>query len=206
MSGRYAPPGPSLYPECGSLTGYKRHTQEGTVSCARCREAARLGEARYRKHRYLYGPRKISALGARRRVQALAAIGWTYREIGERMTPPISSEAVGKLIRFDTTYRDKAEQIARVYDELWNTPGTSVKTRRRAEASGWFPPMDWDDDRLDDPDYVPLAQVLRDWAEALEIERKRQRPRTPEQAERDRVMSRLRKQRYRERAREQAAA
>lgn len=209
MSGRFDPPGPSLYPECGGLTGYKRHTIEGTTTCALCREAARVGEARYRKQRYLYGPRKISSLGARRRVQALHAIGWTFGEIGARMSPPITSEAVGKLIRFDTTYRDKAEQIARVYDQLWNTPGPSVKARNRAARDGWLRAQDWDDDLIDDPDYVPLEQILRDWDEALESQKvltRRYRYRTAEQIERDRATSRARKARYRARSREQVAA
>lgn len=168
---RYDPPGPALYPECGGLTGYKKHTELGTVTCARCREAARVGEARYRKDRYLYGPRKVPALGARRRVQALAAIGWTFGELGARLTPPVTSEAIGKLLKHDVTYRDKAEQIARLYDELWDQPraGTqgAARSRNRALRDGWLPPMAWDDDRLDDPAYVPLDQVLRDWDAAL---------------------------------------
>lgn len=217
---RFAPPGPSLYPECGGMTGYKRHTDEGTVTCAACREAARVGEARYRKERYLYGPRKIPALGSRRRVQALHAIGWTFGEIGARMSPPITSEAVAKLIHRDLTYRDKANQIAAIYDALWDRPrsGTqgATRARNRSAKDGWLPPMAWDDERMDDPDYVPLEKVLRDWDEALAIEktlqktldrrRWRRSQRTPEQIERDRASARARKARYRARTREQAAA
>jgi len=214
MGAAKTPPGPSLYPNCGGLDAYKRHLTEGTATCAACREAARVGEAAYRKYRYLHGPRKVSPVGTRRRVQALVAIGHTMKDLAAALDPPISDTALQKVMKREFVYREKAAQIAALYDQLWETPGGSVKSRRRALKFGWLPPMAWDDERLDDPDYVPLEQVLRDWDEALAIhrewvkaERKRlaRAARTAEQIERDRAAKRGRRQRPELAAQTQAA-
>jgi hypothetical protein len=58
-----------------------------------------------------------------------------------------------------------------VYDRMSMTPGTSAYARNRAERQGWLPPLAWDDEMIEDPDYVPAEQVLRDWELAAGMHR-----------------------------------
>lgn len=37
--GRGTEPGPSIYPNCGTTDGYRRHQKHGTTTCAGCRSA-----------------------------------------------------------------------------------------------------------------------------------------------------------------------
>jgi len=65
-------------PRHGHSRGYWAHRRDGEEACERCKRAA----ARYQATREHYGtPRRVSALGAQRRIQALVALGWTVEII-----------------------------------------------------------------------------------------------------------------------------
>lgn len=207
------PAGPSNHPDCGKpgRGGTERHRKEGTTSCQPCRDATAAARRRYVALRTRLGKRRVPAVGTRRRLQALAAIGWTFGELGQELggwhATRVQAVSVAEHVFVDT-----AADVRRLYERLWNTPGTSERGRRRAVRAGWFPPMDWDDDRMDDPDYIPLAQVLWDWDLALEERRRRmdaesqtrrRLTRTEEQLARDRASSTRRKKRFLERKRAQ---
>lgn len=91
----------------------------------------------------------VPAVGARRRIRALLAIGWTHAHIAEAAGIParrpglILSQA-GTMITLDAH-----DRIADAYDDLSMRPGPSTRNRRL----GYPPPLAWDD--IDDPAEMP---------------------------------------------------
>lgn len=97
----------------------------------------------------------VDSTGACRRVQALAAIGWTTRAIAERMGVNDHATVVDLSSgRNRTIRRETAIKVKAVYKELWDKPGPSAVSAKRAAAKGWLPPAAWDDDQIDDPKHV----------------------------------------------------
>lgn len=94
---------------------------------------------------------RVPALGARRRVGALMALGWTYEELQARTD--VFVRAVMRQDQETVTARVHRE-IAALYDDLCMTPGPSAVTRARALRAGHAPPLAWDDN-IDDPDATP---------------------------------------------------
>jgi DNA-binding CsgD family transcriptional regulator len=135
---------------CGRRGGYHRHITEDTPPCAPCREAERQAKERWRKRSYLnHGPLLVDATGTRRRIQALARVGWSAVEIARRMGvthATVSYWAARKTVRVAT-----AETVRRLYDELSMIPGPSVKSQQYARSKGWPPPLAWSDESIDDP-------------------------------------------------------
>jgi hypothetical protein len=139
------------------MCGAKRH---GTATaynkgcrCPESREAWRLYNKRRREHRQ--APAYIDSTGARRRIQALMAIGWSLRSIHRQLgyAPGGGSVAGSPTIR-----PTKAAKIAELYDRLSVTPGPSKNTRTYATKLGYAPPIAWDYDTIDDPDAQPMAE------------------------------------------------
>ena len=94
----------------------------------------------------------VPAIGARRRLRALLAIGWRHTDLSARcgFVTALALNHAGDMVE-----RWKHDATLRVYDELWNTPGPSRRTAGRAAAAGYPPPMAWDDDTIDDPAAAP---------------------------------------------------
>lgn len=93
------------------------------------------------------------ALGARRRLQALAAIGWTVEELGARSGVKFTTLAA---IQRGSTQQITAARNATVtalWGDLSATRGPSKEAARRAVTKGWHPPAAWDD--IDDPHETP---------------------------------------------------
>ena len=59
-----------------------------------------------------------------------------------------------------------ATKVARLYEELWDQPGPSTRTRQRAERLKWAPPLAWDDGTgphgIDNPKARPYPWKRRD--------------------------------------------
>lgn len=101
----------------------------------------------------------VLAVGARRRVQALMAIGWRHEDMKAWLRAN-GSAAHSNLILSqagDMLERRTADAMAAMYDALWSTPGPSDRTRARARLLGYAPPLAWDDDTIDDPAARPLG-------------------------------------------------
>lgn len=138
----------------GSLAGYY----------AGCRlDGCRKAAARYEKQRRLdilsnKPPRLVPVIGTRRRIQALARIGWTITEQSRRIG--LTSQALHYSISDDrtTVSRRRHEQVIALFELLSMTPGPSQVTAHRAAAKGWAPPLAWDD--IDSPD--ERAKMPRD--------------------------------------------
>jgi transcriptional regulator with XRE-family HTH domain len=80
-----------------------------------------------------------------RRLQALAAAGWTLQALADRLgvwRQHVSVVQSGdrELVRADT-----ARAVTRVYRDLHMTPGPNRHTAARARRRGWLPPLAWDD-------------------------------------------------------------
>ncbi len=122
--------------------------------CAPCSAATARRQSRYRLDVLTGNPHMLNAVGTRRRIQALSAIGWTYGDLAERLG--VTRSAVHHLTderpRIEAT---TARRITALYDRLSMTPGPSAITRARALAAGWPPPLAWDDDTIDDPTAKP---------------------------------------------------
>lgn len=98
----------------------------------------------------------VSAVGSRRRLRALAAIGHPIYRLADRIGLTGTNTHLIACGRQPYVTTPVARRIAAVYSDLWLTPGTSARTRRYAERHGWVSPLAWDDDSLDDPSAVPL--------------------------------------------------
>lgn len=107
---------------------------------------------------------RVEASGVRRRVQALAALGWSIswqaRQVG--MVPTdlhqIARGNAGATAR-------TAARVRGLYDQYWDVlpePSRSVSlVRRLASERGYLPPLAWDDDLIDLPDDEFEAELSR---------------------------------------------
>lgn len=128
----------------GTTTGWTQGCRE--TCCRRAHKAARHAyeSALAAGHEF-----QVEGARTRRKVRALAAIGWTAREVAQRMEPPISQQAISQILARETIRSSTAARIDRVYDELEMKipPDTIYHRRRRNEAlaAGWLPPLAYDD-------------------------------------------------------------
>lgn len=101
----------------------------------------------------------VPAIGTRRRIRALLAIGWTHAEQQARsgILTAVTVSQAGEWVT-----RATADAVKALYDELAMTPGPSVRTRARAARLGYAPPLAWDDSTIDDPAGTPdIGEVAR---------------------------------------------
>lgn len=98
----------------------------------------------------------VSAVGAARMLQALAAIGYGPAELA-----PLLDESPAEVRRLRRRYRphvsaQRAATVAAVYRHLQGTPGPSDRARAESRLRNWAPPLAWDDvDHIADPDREP---------------------------------------------------
>lgn len=119
----------------------------------------------------------VPAIGTRRRIRALLALGWRHSDITAAAG---SSSAVTLHQEGRWVTLTKHEAFARAYRALSGKPGPSEATRLRARRLGYPGPADWDDidhdpepdtDHHDDgsrlyeePDPVVIERILAgDW-------------------------------------------
>lgn len=145
--------------DCPATTGqHSRATDYSNHGC-RC-DAARADRERHRKQRHLQPPARVPANGARLRLRALMTLGHSQNDLNALLGRKPSG-SLGPLLwdaERQTVTRDMHERIVAVYERLWRTPGTGPRAtfvRERALKNGWATPLELDDDRLDDPAYVP---------------------------------------------------
>lgn len=138
-------------------------------------------------------PLRIPAIGTRRRVQALMAIGYTRAEIAAAAGR--DERAIGHLWHQHWVYRTTADAIRRIYDTWSMTPGNSDKTCQYARRRSYAPPLAWDDDTIDDPKARPkLGSAVSIAYDHAKVERALDRVLTYEQltpAERAEAVRRL---------------
>ena len=103
------------------------------------------------------GPRRmVPALGSIRRVQALLALGHTHDVITRASGCSSSCRLSGSNPPARVT-KSVADATDRAYRILGMTRGPSTRTRARAVAAGYVPPLAWDDIDTDTRPAVPNA-------------------------------------------------
>lgn len=103
----------------------------------------------------------VPAIGARRRIQALLAIGHRHADITARIRAH-GSQTQSQLVLLQAgnlLERRTSDAVRGAYNDLWATPGPSSRTRSRAAARGYAPPLAWDDDTIDDPAARPAGVI-----------------------------------------------
>lgn len=131
--------------------------------CPHAREDSRIYHKRRRHGRAQ--PRWVSPLGTQRRLQALAVLGWRWRDIGDRLGVTWQAVQVLALGRRRRVHVTTARRVAALYRELSDRQGPSEITRRRALAKGWVSPLAWTDiDRDAAPDPGTPDPVIDEWA------------------------------------------
>lgn len=115
----------------------------------------RYGRMAKRRARASARPLTTDPTGTARRIQALAAIGWSLRAIGKAAgMAHININAIAQNRRaFVRT--DNADIIAAVYERLYLEDGPSKHQRHVARRHGWVGPEYWSDETIDDPTAEP---------------------------------------------------
>lgn len=100
---------------------------------------------------------KVPAIGTRRRLQALQAIGYTYASLSVEfggVTPEAIRQYTTGTVRGATWMR-----VRDVYERLSGTPGPSKVAIARARRRGYAPPIAWEGVDIDHPDSKPLLDA-----------------------------------------------
>ncbi|MEB3367393.1 hypothetical protein [Saccharopolyspora mangrovi] len=117
-------------------------------------------------------PSRVHRIGFARRAQALACLGWTFKQLEAR-----AGWHPGRIWSAMLPGRNGGEYIPRewhlemcaLYDQLSMTKpvpgvddhGRTINQRKSAALrNGWVPPLDWDDDEIDNPEAKPFGSPL----------------------------------------------
>lgn len=99
----------------------------------------------------------IDATGTRRRLQALATLGYTLPTVARSIGVSNRNLYEITVSRWGTVRKTTASSVARIYRELSTQPARrtrwSEQARAMAAAAGWHGPMAWDD--IDNPAAQP---------------------------------------------------
>jgi len=126
------------------------------------------GQMTYRHRRYLYGPQLVDATGSKRRLQALARLGWSVPALERRAGLP--QWTLDTTLKSQRVHQSRAAVISWLYSELWDREAplqsasqrySSARAKSAAEKAGWPPPMGWDDDEIDIPPRPLPRQLAR---------------------------------------------
>lgn len=111
----------------------------------------------------------VTVVGARRRLQALVALGWSVKRISDEFG--LDRQALDAALRLPRVQAKTAVAIANAYAALSMTPppettreqrSSASRSRRRARDAGWPPPLAWDDEEID----LPHAKPEDGWDQA----------------------------------------
>ena len=106
----------------------------------------------------------VDATGARRRLQALVAVGYSQAVLAGRLGQ-LRANFTGTMSRERLT-AGTVRAVRELYDELWDkrpdesthrTRISASRARNYAQARGWPVPMAWDEPEIDDPGAGPAA-------------------------------------------------
>ena len=110
--------------------------------------------------------RRVDATGTRRRLQALATLGWSVTSLAARSE--LAVRTLRRALTSTTVTAQTARAVGRLYDQLraelarHRTPGeqaAAARTKATAQRAGWRGPLAWDD--IDhDPDELDEAAAL----------------------------------------------
>lgn len=109
----------------------------------------------------------IDATGTLRRVQALETRGWSKRRQAADLG--LLQQNFKTVLRGARVSAQMARRVAALYDRLWTenpedhgvAPYVADRVRRHADANGYFGPLAWDDETIDDPMAIPFTDVTQ---------------------------------------------
>lgn len=101
----------------------------------------------------LHPGRRVSSVGTRRRLQALAVDGWSLSEVARRRGTSV--QALAQMMKRDRVAVSVACDVKDLYALLEGQPGPCTRARRRAAVLGWAPAEAWTPDTIEDPHAVP---------------------------------------------------
>ena len=116
----------------------------------------------------------VPAVGTRRRLQALAASGWSTSRLAARLSVTRSAVAQLRSTGQHRVLAATAAAVAGLYEDCWwRTPPGPARDHARAETwaakHGWIPSWRWYGRDLDDPSAAPLP-IERDDVDQVAIE------------------------------------
>lgn len=113
----------------------------------------------------------VDPTGTRRRLRALARMGWSWIALAEAHGPGWDNQFVSRAATGDKAVMAKtADAVRALYERLADAPPPGgrgmVRARNRAIAAGWHAPIEWLDLDMDDPDAepAPLEDAEPGWA------------------------------------------
>jgi hypothetical protein len=121
---------------------------------------------------------RVDAIGTRRRLQALIAIGWPVELLAAQLDRRLNS--LRRSLTGESVTARTARDVAALYERLWNVPPPRATSQPRAVADaarayavaqGWLPPLAWDDI---DSDPTPPSTIMppgRDDIDEIAVER-----------------------------------
>jgi hypothetical protein len=160
-------------PRHGTVAGHIAHQRGDRDYCDPCIRAKAMYDKRRKWAAYNGQGYTVASLGARRRLQALQALGWSRQRVAEAAGWPTTG-ALNYLMRNETITRATHDRLAAAYDALsMRTPPDEMAARRArtwARRRGYAPPLAWDDidndpapnlgGRDDDVDPVVVMRLL----------------------------------------------
>jgi hypothetical protein len=123
-----------------------------------------VANARYKNRGELTSTRHgVDPAGTRRRLQALYALGWGWKDIGDRLS--MTNQVIYRIAsgKHATVMERTADKIAALYDQLSDVRPigpTANWIRSSARRHKFLPPIAWDDDTMDDPAAMPSLLAL----------------------------------------------
>lgn len=117
----------------------------------------------------------VSSTPTVRRLQALMAVGWSQRRVGDRLG--VTKQNIARFLVNESVTVRTHQLVAALYEELWNatppasTPaerGSTSRAKSHAARRRWLPPLAWDD--IDTDVEPPLVDVDPDYVDEVLIE------------------------------------
>lgn len=117
---------------------------------------------------------RVPIVGTRRRLRALAAIGYSQDHLLADLGMQPRSCALSKVYTgADYCTARRAREIAALFDRYRLRPyGPSARAKQDARRKGWPPPFAWDDDTIEDPTVGPDFNAARMAARRAEARRR----------------------------------
>lgn len=123
-------------------------------------------EPRVRREKYEGTSIELTdATGSHRRLQALVTLGFSLTALAEYAG--YGRSYFKDILAAERLTLTRAKIVSDLYDQLWNMkpiPETRAQkqsvtmAKRIAAKNGWYPPMAWDDDNIDNPAYKAWGQ------------------------------------------------
>lgn len=101
----------------------------------------------------------VDSTGTVRRLRALVVIGHKQQTIADAVGCSYTYISMLTHEQRATVTYGLEQAVRRAYRDLWMKPGTSALGRSRATSYGWYGPLAWDDDTIDNPAAIPVTDA-----------------------------------------------